>query len=102
MLYKRFKKNIFTVYYPELQEQCYPIETDLIYDSVLNQNTIYTIDFSNRTDLEFKRREHINYLPVVVSNINRFKINVSDDLLRFLKQNNKNIKITLHFKNRDG
>jgi len=50
----------------------------------------------------FENIEHVNYYPVVVSDINRFKIIVSEELLDVIKQSNKNIRLTLHFKIKNG
>lgn len=69
----------------------------------MNNNVLYTLFFKDCTNIEnFLPIEHVNYYPVVVSNINRFKLDVSNELIQFLIDTNQNIILTLHFKIKNG
>jgi len=92
------KQNNIYFSYSELKNLSYPIETDLIYNSICNNNILFNIICKDYLLIEnFENIEHVNYYPVVVSDINRFKIIVSEELLDVIKQSNKNIRLTLHF-----
>ena len=96
------KQNNLYFSYAELPILSYPVETDLIYNSICNNNILFNIFCKDHQINEnFDKIEHINYYPVVVSDINRFKIIVSEELINFIKQSNKNIRLTLHFKNKN-
>ena len=101
--YSQDRQGTIFFSYNELENLSFPIATDLIYDPVCNNNIIHIIDCKNKyLSEDFEDIEHINYYPVAVSNINRFKINVSDEIINFIQQTKKKIKIVLHFKLKNG
>ena len=72
----------------------------LIKTTVMRVHHIFNINCKDKNlQSNFDSIEHVNYYPVVITDINRFKISVSHNLLDVMKFNLRNIRLTLHFKN---
>lgn len=92
--------NIIQFPYIELETLNFPVKTDLIYNYICNDNIIFNINCKDKyLESNFDTIEHVNYYTVVITDINRFKIIVSSNLLNVMKFYSKNIRLTLHFKN---
>ena len=92
--------NILKFPFVELETLNFPVQTDLIYNTICNDNIIFNINCKDKNlQSNFDSIEHVNYYPVVITDINRFKIIVSNNLLDVMKFNLRNIRLTLHFKN---